>query len=312
VRKNARVLKQTPPVYPYAMRVERIEGKVLIDFIVNIEGHVTNAYVLSSTAPWFEGPALDAVRTWDFDPGYVDGVPVNTHLEVPILFSLNGGGGPAFGVSGHTDKGTFNAEVASVIRPAYPYSALASHQDGTATVRMLVTPSGQVAKVQVMKASAPEFGMSLAAACSGFTFIPAFKDGKPIPSLIDYEEAFRLSESVDNPTWYALDALQKGSKHLVAVHDLDHPLAPLSRRPPVSPPSLGQDETVLIEFLVDTDGTARLAHVKQGAEDLCAYAAMQAVDQWLFEPPTHNGKPVMTIALIPFAFKMAVPVKAAP
>lgn len=80
---------RVPPQYPSTMRRAEIEGEVLVDFVVTSEGKVVKAFAVQSTHRDFEAAALVAVSKWKFQPGTKAGRPVNTHMQVPIGFSLN-------------------------------------------------------------------------------------------------------------------------------------------------------------------------------------------------------------------------------
>jgi protein TonB len=77
------------PYYPFAMRRAGVSGEVLVDFIVDREGYVRNAFAARSSQREFELPAIQAVRQWRFRPGMVAGRAVYTHMQVPIMFSIN-------------------------------------------------------------------------------------------------------------------------------------------------------------------------------------------------------------------------------
>ncbi len=83
-----RAISRPTPVYPYAMRRDRISGTVTLVFVIDEEGRVTEPRVEDSTRREFERPALDAVRRWRFEPGVRDGEPVRTLVRTPIEFSL--------------------------------------------------------------------------------------------------------------------------------------------------------------------------------------------------------------------------------
>lgn len=85
------IVSQVRPEYPKALRVTGTEGKTLIEFTVDAAGDVKNSSVVKSTHPEFEAPSIAAVRQWKFKPGMKGGNPVNTRLQVPIVFSLNPG-----------------------------------------------------------------------------------------------------------------------------------------------------------------------------------------------------------------------------
>jgi protein TonB len=81
---------RTAPQYPFEMKHENMTGRVVVDFVVDAQGAVQNAYALSSTDRGFEEAAVQAVRKWKFKPGVKGGRPVNTHMQIPIVFDLNG------------------------------------------------------------------------------------------------------------------------------------------------------------------------------------------------------------------------------
>lgn len=80
---------QTRPLYPFEMRRNGIGGEAVVDFIVDTNGDVLNAYAVSSSRQEFEAAAVTAVSQWKFKPGRVRGENVNTHMQVPIRFTLN-------------------------------------------------------------------------------------------------------------------------------------------------------------------------------------------------------------------------------
>ena len=77
------------PQYPFEMRRAGISGSVTVDFIVDSQGIVHNAFAASSTQRDFESSAVQAVSKWRFRPGRKGGRAVNTHMQVPIVFTLN-------------------------------------------------------------------------------------------------------------------------------------------------------------------------------------------------------------------------------
>ena len=80
---------QARPQYPFEMRRAGIAGEVLVDFIVDSNGDVRNAYAVRSSQREFEAAAVQAVSKWKFRPGKKGGRSVNTHMQVPIVFTLN-------------------------------------------------------------------------------------------------------------------------------------------------------------------------------------------------------------------------------
>ncbi|HXQ79725.1 MAG TPA: TonB family protein [Opitutaceae bacterium] len=78
---------QTRPEYPPELRQAGISGEVLVDFTVGGDGRVYNAHALNATSTGFEDSAVQAVSQWIFKPGQLAGQTVNTHMQVPIVYS---------------------------------------------------------------------------------------------------------------------------------------------------------------------------------------------------------------------------------
>ena len=80
---------RTPPQYPFEMRRAGIAGEVLVEFLVDTEGDVQNAFAAKSSQKEFESAAIQAVSKWKFRPGRKNGQNVVTRMQVPIVFTLN-------------------------------------------------------------------------------------------------------------------------------------------------------------------------------------------------------------------------------
>jgi RNA polymerase sigma factor (sigma-70 family) len=80
---------QARPQYPFEMRAAGIEGKVTVDFVVDVNGAVSGARAVNSTRSEFEASAVEAVGRWQFDPGQKAGAAVNAHVQVPIVYTLS-------------------------------------------------------------------------------------------------------------------------------------------------------------------------------------------------------------------------------
>ncbi len=307
---------QEAPVYPPSMRASGVRGQVIVDFVVDKSGRVVDPFALSSTAPAFDWPAIEAVKKWRFEPGLVDGHAVNTHMQVPIIFQLTSfvridgeqreTGHDTFEVRGGP-KGQSPPRLLSAGLPVYPVELARTGKKGAAKVDMVVDESGRVAMVKIVSASNPEFGEALAAAASGFYFEPSYKDGVPVTSVMTYEQKFDRSHIPEDEVDARLLKTELHQPGLVAeASALDEPLKPVSRRPPAFPKSLPRDVTsgdARIEFLVDEDGRARLPRIASCSQPAFGYAAIQAVAEWLFEPPHVKGRPSVVRVIVPFEFK---------
>jgi TonB family protein len=316
---------QVTPVYPYAMRRYGITGEVLVNFVVDRDGRVRNPVVVRCSSPAFAEPAIVAVLQWRFEPAEVDGEKVATRMRVPILFALDGmTGHDAYAVDQMSRKAQqklpeeLRYDVAPKLRgvaePVFPYPLLRDRQAGKATVLFVVGPDGSVRGTKVVEATRPEFGLALAAAVDTYSFTPAFRDGHPTATILRVERDF---DPDDVPGLVAHDdhaLLKRERSHpdsIIGADRLDAPLQPLSRQPPVFPQALRNPVdhgTARVEFLIDTDGHARLPRIVEASDPEFGYAAVQAVAQWLFEPPKAGGKAAVVRVEVPFDFVSRPPV----
>ncbi len=82
-----------PPVqYPRMMQQANIEGTVLLEFVVETDGHVqrNTIDVKNSTHRAFEGPARDMIQRCLFRPGKVRASSVRVLVQMPVVFALRG------------------------------------------------------------------------------------------------------------------------------------------------------------------------------------------------------------------------------
>jgi protein TonB len=69
-------------------RAAGIQGIVIIEATIGADGHVVNARVLRSR-PLLDEAALAAVRSWEYTPTLLNGVPVPVIMTVTVQFALS-------------------------------------------------------------------------------------------------------------------------------------------------------------------------------------------------------------------------------
>jgi RNA polymerase sigma factor (sigma-70 family) len=83
------VISRKAPKYPAELHKAGIEGQAMVDFIVDKNGTVQQAVAVKSSREEFATAAVEAVSEWKFEAGQKSGRAVNTHMQVPIAFTLN-------------------------------------------------------------------------------------------------------------------------------------------------------------------------------------------------------------------------------
>lgn len=308
-----KLIKREEPEYPYALRRFRLEGRVQIEFEVDTAGRVQNPVISQSNNPAFDEPAIEALRASKFEPAKQDGKPVKARIRQEIRFQMVQGGTDAFTISGGNqakipEEWRFDTapKIRSVQLPVYPHALRAEGVRGEARATMVIDPRGRVVALIGASADRPEFGQALAAALETFQFDPALRGGKPVKSLLGFEQAFNSRELPDQAGDWLLGDEKKHPEKIVPAAGIDRPLKPVSRRPPVFPVTApegvasGQAE---VECLIDRKGRVRLPRVVGATDPAFGYAAVQAISTWWFEPPTIKGKEVVVRVRVPFEFK---------
>jgi protein TonB len=82
-----RKIKDVKPVYPPIAQSARVQGIVIIEATIGVDGHVTDARVLRSI-PLLDQAALDAVRQWQFTPTLLNGAPTPIVMSMTVNFTL--------------------------------------------------------------------------------------------------------------------------------------------------------------------------------------------------------------------------------
>lgn len=83
------LFKPAPP-YPQTLLKTKLKATVIVRCIIDKNGRVRDAEILKNgpMAP-FDKSVLDTVTTWRYTPGSLNGIAVDTYLNVTVHFSVN-------------------------------------------------------------------------------------------------------------------------------------------------------------------------------------------------------------------------------
>ena len=88
VRSGPRPVINPPPVYPDALRGDKIKGSVELQYTVMADGSVSDFRVIESKPQGvFDDIAVKAIQSWSFKPKTVNGIPINTPVRQVIEFT---------------------------------------------------------------------------------------------------------------------------------------------------------------------------------------------------------------------------------
>jgi TonB family protein len=83
-----KLIEQKKPDYPEGARMRGIEGAVLLEAVISMEGIPLNWKVLSSPDPDLSQSAIDAVRQWRYEPTLLNGEPIEVVTTISVRFRL--------------------------------------------------------------------------------------------------------------------------------------------------------------------------------------------------------------------------------
>lgn len=144
------------------------------------------------------------------------------------------------------------------------------------------------------------------------------KDRKPLSVSRPKQQKIRLPFQLnphlaEGPQTFSVPpldmlALGPGMTGAYGVNELDGPLTPLVRIPPMYPiraKRLGTEGSVNVQFLVDSEG--RVCHVEilsATPEEIFETSVINCVSRWRFKPGTVDGKAVNTWAETTIRFEL--------
>ena len=85
--KGPELLVSSAPIYPAMARQAHMEGQVTIDAVIDTTGKLINMTVVSGP-PLLRQAAIDSLRTWKYQPGYLNEKPVPTKTSITVNFRL--------------------------------------------------------------------------------------------------------------------------------------------------------------------------------------------------------------------------------
>lgn len=212
-------------------------------------------------------------------------------------------------------KGSDNEDVGlSILQtvPAeFPHSVLLKGlHSGKVRVVVSIDANGQLVDHLVVAYTHEDFVAAAVNAVKSWVYEPAKVRGRPRASRADLLFVFKadLIVTVQNAEYNFLQGVFgdvfKFEPSL--LKNLDRIPVPIHVVTPSIPDgAMGSDEVrvVTVEFYIDQEGKVRVPSVSRDqVDDQLAAVAVDAVEQWRFEPPMRKGHPVLVLAQQDFRF----------
>ena len=294
------------PVYPEEARKEKIEGKVILKVVVNVDGSVSDVSVLEGPEV-FHQAVIDAVSQSRFRPGKHNGKVVPVWMVMPIEFSLDPTDTdlqltspvPIDADGNEVEVSKFfeveaTPELLQSVKSMHPPRVtvrleLRVNEDGSNDVKVLKGPE--------------EFHQAAIDAISQYRFKPGTLNGKVVPVRMTQSIIFRLPKQQTTPPASGdADSSKVLEFYMVEVKPkLLHAVEPIPHPEEALRDSL--EGKVFLKFMVNVDGSVSDVRVLRGPE-VFHQAAIDGVSQFRFKPAEHNGRPVAVWMTQPVSFRL--------
>jgi TonB family protein len=173
----------TPPLYSDEARSLRIEGKVILDVLVGVDGKTKELHVVRGLGFGLDQNALVAVRDWHFVPGKRNGSPVEAPLRVDVEFSLKTSElneSIANDMATRIGPGVTPPQVVYRSDPVYPANVQRIGTEGAVVLDAIIPEGGKPRVIRVIRSLDWQFDESAINALKQWRFSPATKDGSPV------------------------------------------------------------------------------------------------------------------------------------
>ncbi len=195
--------------------------------------------------------------------------------------------------------------------PAYPLRLRELNvQEGTVRAVIEVDDTGVLSDYLIVAYSHRLFAESAEYALKRWRFEPAVLRGQPVTAQVEvnfyFEERGMGIVTVDMDTHLRARFTRDENYRPCTVRELDRiPSLVVAPQPQYSSAmaARGAAGSATVEFYIDEKGAVRMPAVLAIDQPELAAAAVGALKQWRFEPPTRQGKPVLVKARQVFNFR---------
>ena len=296
------------PVYPEEAKKKKIEGKVTLKVVVNVDGSVSDVSVLKGPEI-FRQASIDAALQFRFKPAEHKGKVVPVWMVMPIEFSLGSTDTdlqltspmPIDADGNEVEVSKFfeveaKPELLQSVKSVYPPRV-------TVRLELKVNVDGSVSDVKVLKGP-EEFHQAAIDAISQYRFKPGTLNGKVVPVRMQPSIFFRLPKQQTTPPasgdadsskvleFYMVEVKPKVLHSVKLVHPEEALRDSLEGK-------------VFLKFIVNVDGSVSDVKVlRTTGSKVFQKAAIDAISQFRFKPAEHNGKPVAVWMTQPVTFRL--------
>jgi TonB family protein len=195
-------------VYPESEKVNRTQGKVLVEVYIDANGDIIKTAINKGINPALDKAALDAVNTTKWTPAYDEGKPVKCKIIIPIMFQLEEikevSNLPYESAKHMLDNiSEYSKDVDKEPEPIggmgsimslikYPEQEKKNNIEGKVLVKAYIDENGNVTMASDIPQDNKHFIKAACDAIKKAKFTPAEKNGKKVKSVITIPVQFKM------------------------------------------------------------------------------------------------------------------------
>jgi len=188
------------------------------------------------------------------------------------------------------------------VDPVYPEEARKAKVEGVVILGVRTDVYGRVERVLIYRSITPLLNEAAVDAVKQWVYEPLIVDGKPQPAVFTVTVRFKLNGEKDKT-----EEVEEMVKGAVRAKDQIAPPKLIKKVDPVYPEEAraeGVQGVVILEVMTDTKGKVAKVKILKSESSLLNKAAVDAVEQWEYEPLILEGKPTPVIFTITVAFRL--------
>jgi TonB family protein len=187
-------------------------------------------------------------------------------------------------------------------------------REGEVRAVLSINADGKLADCLVIAYTHPDFAREVLSSVRSWEFEPPYERGQPVHTRAEVTFSFHARGMVLSLSPADTVAMQWNGilnprmvSYVAKSTELDRPLTVIDAVSPRHPGNLISPArptgTVTLDFYIDAEGRPRMPVVRRASHELFAHAALEALSQWKFAPPTRGGQPAVVRVTQEFNFK---------
>jgi len=207
-----KIIQTTRATYPARMMNEGVShGTAKAVLHVDSQGQLVDFLVVAYTRQAFAEEAERVIKKWKFEPGYVDGKPIDTIMDITFNFEVNGvmlvqkfitevpwvdfGTGFEYQACGLKNLDRIPTPV-SVVTPTYPREWAEKGISGRVVVDFYIDETGKVRFVGAQSSANELLAAIAVAAVDKWQFAPPTRKGSPV--LVHAQQIFVFNKEMED------------------------------------------------------------------------------------------------------------------